>query len=153
MKLRVALLWLATAACEAGESPAPLLEQPGDPCRTSASWCVDEERALECIEGVWTERSCEQSCSERGPKLQAEGCAPDPDTLLDGCVCVPEPGACAPGATQCESDTQLRYCDAEQVWIVYECSELCAASLATPISLGCDVDEQGLAACWCEAED
>ena len=146
---------LASCACaELSESPSPLLDQAGDPCRAIHSACVDEDTARECIDGVWTDLDCEHSCSDRGPAMISQGCA---ETTVDGwpvdgCVCEPEPGACAPGATACDSDTEIALCGDQQSWTVHECDDLCAASLATPVSIGCEVGEDGQAACWCVAE-
>jgi hypothetical protein len=85
--------------------------------------------------------------------MLSEGCV---ETVVDGwpseaCVCVPAPGACLPGSSSCESDTALGYCDESQVWAVYDCDDVCAGSLATPMSLGCALDDDGVAACWCVA--
>ena len=81
------------------------------------------------------------------------GCAEaSAENLLEGCLCEPEPGACLSGDTRCDSETQLGYCDAQQVWTTYECETLCAETLVTPISTGCELDEEDGAACWCVAE-
>lgn len=150
-----ALTLLASCACaEPGERHSALLDQAGDPCRAIHSMCIDEDTARECIDGVWTDIGCAQSCSARGPAMISEGC--DETTvdgwLVEGCVCEPEPGACDPGATACESETEIGYCDEQQSWMVMDCVELCLASLATPVSIGCGVGEDGLAVCWCAAE-
>jgi hypothetical protein len=153
MKVRLATLALFVLACWGCESDgeyAPLLDQAGDPCRSPYSMCLDEDLVRECVDGIWTDRSCDESCADIGPAMQSMGCVTDGP--LEGCACAPEPGACAPGATTCESDNELGYCDAEQVWGVYDCDSLCESSLATPISVGCMVDEEGDAACWCVAE-
>ena len=146
---------LVVLGCENGPSDdaPPLLREEGDPCRPSYKLCVDDEIVRECIDGYWEDRTCEESCADIGPAMMSDGCAEwsleVPET---GCICVPEPGACAPGDTRCDSETELGYCDGEQVWTAYDCDDLCAASLATPISTGCDVDDEGSAACWCVAQ-
>jgi hypothetical protein len=140
---------LVFTGCAEPQGP-PLLDQEGDPCRAIQARCVDDETARECVDGTWSDQDCEQSCAEKGPAMLSEGCQ---ETPIEGCVCVPDPGACAPGSTACESDAALGYCDDDQVWGIYECTDLCTASLATPVSLGCDLGEDEVAACWCVAED
>lgn len=132
------IVLLALTAC-ADPERAPRLNQEGDPCRASQAICVDDETARECIDGSWTDQDCDETCVERGPAMLSEGCQ---ETPIEGCVCVPEPGACAPGSTACESDAALGYCDDDQVWAIYECTDLCAASLATPVSLGCELGDR-----------
>jgi hypothetical protein len=144
-------LAVLTWACVAGpeeHDPPPLLNEEGDPCRPARVFCIDEEAALECVDWVWTVRSCEQSCAEIGPAMLSAGCHGPPD---EGCACTPEPGACDPGSTACESESEIGHCGAGQVWTVYDCADVCAASLPTPVSLGCDVDDEGVAVCWCGA--
>lgn len=153
MKSRLFSLVLLVACEGPGDTDSPLLDQVGDPCRAIHSVCVDPDTARECLDGVWTDIGCGQSCSSRGPAMISEGCA---ETTVDGwpvegCVCEPEPGACAPGTTACESDTEIGYCDEQQVWTIHDCTEVCSASLATPVSVGCQPDEDGTAACWCVA--
>lgn len=143
---RLAPILLLLSAC--AESPPELLIDEGDPCRATYSVCIDDELVRECVDEVWTVRTCEDSCAEQGPAMLSEGCA---ETPTEGCVCVPEPGACAPGSTACESDNTLGYCDDQQVWSTFDCDELCAASLATPTSTGCAMGEDEVAACWCVA--
>jgi hypothetical protein len=150
MRLRLATLFiLACCACGPEDEYPPLLDQAGDPCRSPYPSCLDDEMVRECVDNVWVDRSCEESCAELGPAMLSIGCVIDGP--LESCACVPEPGACAPATTACESDTELGYCDTEQVWVVYDCESLCASSLATPISVGCMADEAGDAACWCVA--
>jgi hypothetical protein len=153
MRLRLAtMLILACCGCAApgDEYPPPPLDQPGDPCRSPYATCLDEETVRECVDQIWIDRSCEESCAELGPAMLSMGC--EVDGPLQRCVCIPEPGSCAPGATACESDNELGTCGADQLWSVYDCDSLCESSLATPISVGCMVDEEGVAACWCVAE-
>ena len=131
---------------------APRLDQEGDPCRVAYGICLGEEEVRECVDDTWIDRSCEESCADLGPAMLSAGCAAASyEILLEGCQCVPSPGACAPGDTVCESEAQLGYCDENQVWTLYNCDELCAATLATPVSTGCSVGEDDLAACWCVA--
>lgn len=146
--IRAAMLLLLACATACADPPPPLLDDEGDPCRASYSVCVDDELVRECIDEIWTIRTCEESCAEQGPAMLSDGCA---ETPVEGCVCVPEPGACAPGSTACESDTTLGYCDDQQIYAIYDCADLCAESLATPMSTGCAPDEDGIAVCWCVA--
>lgn len=150
---RYSLLLLALVACTDDDPGLPLrLDQEGDPCRSAHGICLDEEEVRECIDNAWVDRSCAESCAERGPAMISTGCAEvDLEILIEGCQCIPAPGACEPGDTNCESETQVSYCDDSQVWVVYGCDEVCAATLATPISTGCRLGEDDVAACWCVA--
>jgi hypothetical protein len=147
-----AILALACCACMPTEEEYPSrLNQPGDPCHSPYATCLDDETARECVDEVWVDRSCEESCADVGPAMLSMGCVVDGP--VESCVCIPEPGACAPGATACESENELGYCDASQVWVVYDCDSLCESSLATPVSVGClPVEDDGTSACWCVAE-
>jgi hypothetical protein len=153
MKFQLAMmLALACLGCTAPENEdeyPPLLDQPGDPCRSPYPTCLDDEMVRECVDEIWIDRSCDESCADIGPAMLSMGCVVEGP--LEGCACIPEPGACAPGMTACESASELGYCDGAQVWIVYDCDSLCASSLATPVSQGCVVDEDSEAACWCVA--
>lgn len=153
MKRHLAVLLLVVSyGCVLDDEPdeyPPLLDQAGDHCRTDLAMCLDNDTVRECVDGIWTDRGCEESCATLGPAMLSMGCVADGS--IDGCVCAPEPGACAPGSTACESNNELGYCDDQQIWTVYDCEELCASSLATPVSVGCDLDVDGVAACWCTA--
>lgn len=152
------LVWtlvVVLAGCDEGASGAlaPLLVNEGDPCRPHYQLCIDAERVRECIDDVWVDRSCEEHCADIGPAMMSAGCAEvSLEVSVEGCECVPEPGSCAPGDTRCDSETELGFCDAQQVWTTHACEDLCTENLATPISTGCDLDEDGVAACWCAAE-
>lgn len=106
MKRFIPALACALAACRSPEFP-PYLDQEGDPCRSSQKFCADDETARVCVDGAWAIRSCDELCADVGPKMLSEGCVTTP---IEDCVCTPEPGACVPGSTLCESDTQLSYC-------------------------------------------
>ena len=135
-----------------GASPS-LLHDEGDPCRPRYEICLDDELVRQCIDGYWTDRSCEQRCADIGPAMMSAGCSEESvEVDSEGCRCVPLPGFCTPGETRCDSDTELGYCDDSQSWTNYSCEDLCSASLATPISTGCALDDQDLAACWCVDE-
>jgi hypothetical protein len=56
------LVLVAAVGCGAAEDEyPPLLDQAGDPCRASHALCVDDETARECIDGTWTDRSCDEA--------------------------------------------------------------------------------------------
>lgn len=145
---------LLLVGCPDATKPLPPLDQEGEPCRASYKICLAEERVRECIDETWVDRACDESCLDQGPAMISLGCEEvSVDNPIEGCACAPVPGACAPGDTMCESETQIIYCDESQIWTGYECDELCAMTLATPNSMGCSEDEDGRSVCWCVAEE
>jgi hypothetical protein len=136
-----ALLGLASGC---GPTDAPQLDAIGDPCRTAYDVCLDESSVRSCVDGVWAERECTAICSELGPAYVADGCDRE-------CVCVlADPDGCVPGQTECIDAESVGLCDEQQIVQALVCTDVCAASGLA--SLGCLVDAEEPANCWCTAE-
>jgi hypothetical protein len=149
VKVRLATLVaaLVVGACEG--TPAPRLDQPGDPCRGDTQRCLDEGTVLRCAGLTRVELTCDEVCGELGPAWVADGCARE-------CLCVPaDPSSCWPGETSCVNAQTLEQCDDAQSLEPIDCMQLCAdAGLS---SVGCIDDTDAFtgapfADCFCSAE-
>ena len=139
------VVWFLATACGEG-APTPLLDI-GDPCRSAAEICVDDELVEVCEDEVWAIVSCDQLCAELGPAWIGGGCD-------DSCVCTPaDPNGCTPGASTCVDDDRVGTCDETQTWEEVSCEELCADQGLN--SAGCregDAMWMKPDECWCTTE-
>jgi len=127
---------------------ADLLNEPGDPCRSLRTPCLDDSRSLRCIDEAWAEVDCAEVCGDLAPGVVSEGCEED------ACVCSPPEGGCTPGAAVCEDAETLRWCTNSWAWSTDPCAGLCAEIPPQSESHGCfpATEEFDLDHCFCTIE-
>ena len=125
------ILFALTSALGGCREPVEGLLDPGDPCRSLKTPCLDEERSLQCIEEIWVEVSCSEYCGGLAPGVISEGCHED------ACECVPPEGGCTREESYCEDSENLVWCTDSWTWSTYACEDLCADLSPQSNSKGC----------------
>ncbi len=109
----------------------------GAVCGTTRSYCDDEVHAWSCHRGMWELRSCQEWCAQQGQPDTYAGCLHS--RYGDGCWCQVDPEACVPGQTQCVGPDAILACH-HGAWSELRCTDVCASTDLTPVSLGCRAD-------------
>ena len=150
----VVFLFVLAGALGGCQEPVEGLFDPGDPCRSLRTPCLDEERSLQCVEERWEEVSCAEYCAALAPGVVSEGCHEN------ACECVPPEGGCTPQESYCEDSESLVWCTESWTWSTYTCEGVCADLSPQSNSEGCvpandDTDDEtdtGTDHCLCTIE-
>jgi len=144
----VVFLSVLVGALGGCQEPVEGLLDPGDPCRSLKTPCIDEEHSLQCVEEIWVEVSCSEFCGSLAPGVVSEGCHEN------ACECAPPEGGCIPQESYCEDSESLVGCTKSWTWSTYACEEVCAELSPQSNSEGCAPanDEIDTDHCLCTIE-